>query len=147
MGWSFCSSWQLKRDIIQNRIRIQDWTDPKTGIRYLQTTLAYCVRGNNLWSVIESRKFNPNETEPFFSKKFLGLDLLKWGGKSDGWGYKDMDESSGPYQFNCPLKYLDMVPQTGLNEYALTWRKAVREYHAEQAAKRAKKKGIVKWVS
>lgn len=44
---------------------------------------------------------------------------------SRGWGYKTMDESMGPYYFNCPRKLLDMLDPP-VNELAATWRARVR---------------------
>lgn len=41
-------------------------------------------------------------------------------------GYKEMDETSGPYSFNCPAKILDLLSPTD-NEYASKWRAQCRE--------------------
>jgi len=30
--------------------------------------------------------------------------------KGLGWGYKDLEASSGPFFYSCPSKYLDFVP-------------------------------------
>ena len=38
-------------------------------------------------------------------------------------GWKDMDESCGPYETNCPERILKLLTPTD-NEYALGWRKA-----------------------
>ena len=40
--------------------------------------------------------------------------------------YKDMDESYGPCQCDCPKGILDLLSPTE-NEYALQWRKACYE--------------------
>jgi len=37
-------------------------------------------------------------------------------------GYKDMEESEGPYYYNCPERILRLLTPT-TNEYALKWRK------------------------
>jgi len=37
-------------------------------------------------------------------------------------GYKDMEESEGPYYYNCPERILKLLTPTS-NEYALRWRK------------------------
>ena len=36
-------------------------------------------------------------------------------------GYKDMEESEGPYYYNCPERILKLLTPT-TNEYALRWR-------------------------
>lgn len=39
----------------------------------------------------------------------------------NNFGYKDMDETMGPYMFNCPKTILDLLTPTD-NEYANKWR-------------------------
>lgn len=41
--------------------------------------------------------------------------------------YKDMDESMGPYKYDCPKGILDLLTPTE-NEYANEWRKACYEH-------------------
>lgn len=41
-------------------------------------------------------------------------------------GYKDMDETCGPYESECPKSILDMLSETD-NKYALEWRARCRE--------------------
>jgi hypothetical protein len=59
-------------------------------------------------------------------------------GFSDGttFGYKDMDESMGPNQCECPVRLLDLLTPT-TSDYANDWRKRCRE----RAAKRVPKPG------
>lgn len=87
-------------------------------------THKHCLRGNNLWAVQE-----------WSGNKFIALYLLRGKDGEYGWGYKDIDESQGPYYCNCPLGYLDLVDEP-INENSAEWRDAVRRYHAAQAAKR-----------
>lgn len=47
------------------------------------------------------------------------------------WGYKDMEESMGPYEYDCPLKILKDVPEPP-NEYAKEWRQKVEAYWQEK---------------
>lgn len=49
------------------------------------------------------------------------------------WGYKDMDESMGPYVHDCPLALLDKLGEPP-NEWAAKWRDKVRAYHARRKA-------------
>jgi hypothetical protein len=49
------------------------------------------------------------------------------------WGYKDMDESMGPYEYDCPLALLDKLGPPP-NEWAANWREKVRAFHARRAA-------------
>jgi hypothetical protein len=41
-----------------------------------------------------------------------------------------MEETSHPYQYSCPISYLDMAP-----EKCAEWREKVREYHAKHYRK------------
>lgn len=45
--------------------------------------------------------------------------------------YKDMDETCGPYKYDCPKGILDLLTPTE-NEYALEWRKACYENLAKK---------------
>jgi hypothetical protein len=60
--------------------------------------------------------------------RFIVLYLLV---KNNGaWGYKDIDESMGPVEVNCPLSFLDgLSPATG---FATKWRERVKKYHASR---------------
>jgi hypothetical protein len=59
---------------------------------------------------------------------------MEYAKQYEGWGYKDLDESMGPYYFSCPLKYLDMVP---IDRYGgnAEWRAGVVAYHERQREK------------
>lgn len=45
--------------------------------------------------------------------------------------YKDMDETMGPYKYDCPKGILDLLTPTE-NEYVNSWRAACREHHAKK---------------
>lgn len=117
MGWLFTRGLSRK-DLIKERV--QKYEDANM----VMTTLAYCVRGNCLWMVRESTSKNFGD-----SIKFIELDLLG-SNKSDGWGYKDMEEQMHPYYYSCPLAYLEMVPVA-----CEKWREGVRAYHEKQNRK------------
>jgi hypothetical protein len=111
MGWLY--GWDTRKQLVDHLIK-------GNGV----TTLKHCFKGNNLWAVQEGYK---SDGTPI---RFIGLYLLRGSnGSRDGWGYKDMDESAGPYYFNCPLSYLDMVACPG--GHATEWREGVRAYHAK----------------
>lgn len=53
-------------------------------------------------------------------------------------GYKDMDETMGPYSYDCPKAILEKLTPT-TNEYALKWREKCKEKLAKnEEAKRLK---------
>lgn len=121
MGWLFTHG-ATKKDIIKERtVAYEDG-----NVRL--TTLAHCIRGNCLWIVKEVLNKKVGSAE-----RFIELDLLEKSKGDDwnGWGYKDMDESMGPYYYSCPVAYLDMVPVV-TNQ---AWRDQVREHAAKKARK------------
>ncbi len=119
MGWSWCNS-ETKEQGIANLLK--SWvTDPEKGIT--MSVVAHSLRGATLWSVWERRDRDGTRLE-----RILVCHLTST--KGGGFGSKGMDESMGPCQYNCPLTYLDMVPDPG--GYATAWRAKVRAWHARQ---------------
>jgi hypothetical protein len=90
-------------------------------------TIAHSARSNRLWAVREYER----DGKPV---RYIALYLLR--GDRDGWGYKPMDETVGPCEKDCPLKFLDLASPDP-SGYAKQWREEVRAYHAAQRAKRA----------
>ncbi len=135
MGWLFRNGYSRKA-LIEERTKNWERTTPD-GMTVTTSRLAHCYRGGVfagvLWTVWE-RTFTKNEIEVQPAERWIACDLLRHQ-RDYGWGYKDMDESMGPYYYSCPLKYLNLVPieQFGGNE---EWRANVRRYHARQQAKR-----------
>lgn len=108
MGWLF--GWDTRKALVD---RLCDGNGVKT--------LKRCFKGNNMWTVQQL----PN------GHVFACLYLIKgpaYGNKNDrhGWGYKDVDETMGPYSWDFPASWLDLLsPCT--SEYSIEWRKRVRE--------------------
>lgn len=114
MGWLFCQT--SKAALVQDRCRSWD-NNGKHG-----ETITHSLRSNVLWTV---NIVTENGKE---IARYIGCDLLQ---KSDGqWGYKDMSELVHPYYYDCPLKFLAMVPVA-----CQLWRDKVKEFHAKQSRK------------
>lgn len=113
MGWTTSWHWQTRSAIVANRVKKESYEGRSWEC------LSHCLRGNVLWTVWEVTY----QDKP--CRRFIGCDLLKNYGKNEGWGYKDMDESVGPFYYTCPLKYLKMVPEVSCQE----WRDQVERYH------------------
>ena len=62
-------------------------------------------------------------TTPVFAAVFLTSTDAK---DYYNFAYKDMDESCGPYNYDCPKSILDLLSPTE-NEYANEWRRLCRE--------------------
>lgn len=119
MGWTFMNDPQIgKKELVAHLSSPTYWG---SGFRILKQSLV----GNNLWVAVE-RTYDDGTT-----KRFIALDLLKSGGRDCGWGYKDLQESMGPCEVNCPLVFFDLVPEPD-GEYGRAWREEVRAYHAKK---------------
>lgn len=70
----------------------------------------------------------PENEQRIFGVVFLTSTNIK---DYYNFAYKDMDESCGPYQCDCPKGILDMLSPTE-NEYALQWRKTCYENLAKK---------------
>lgn len=57
------------------------------------------------------------------------------------WGYKDMSEDMGPAYYDCPLVILKDVPCPD-DEWAIEWRKTVKEQHYKKNAQKAAIKAL-----
>jgi hypothetical protein len=108
MGWTF-NYYGGKKELVA---QLRDTSRFTAGTKLLQTR----VIGNRHWYLAETN-----------GKKWIGLDLMK-GGMGSGWGYKSMDESAGPYYFDCPVTYLDKA-DVAPGPHAAAWREKVRSAH------------------
>ena len=145
MGWTVPFDMPHRADLIADRVKTQEQKN-SDGTVTTWKSLAHCYRGGMrsgvLYIVWEVATVNPDEI--IKSHRFIEIDLLKYGKDNQcgsTWGYKDMTEECGPYNYSCPLSYLDMVPEPD-SEYARNWRKGVREYHDKRRAQRGLLKGI-----
>jgi hypothetical protein len=130
MGWLYTQG-QSKEELVRDCV--SGGAHP-TGFN----ALAHSLRGNQLWVVFE------NETSTVVEKgfRFIALYLLA-SEKGYGWGYKSMDESCGPYYFNCPLSYLDMVPEPPKTTSSdFDWRANVRKFHETNRMAAGRKKSL-----
>jgi len=129
MGWTFCRNWTRKTLI-----------DYLLSPEYNGNTfkvIAHTCTGNNLWVVFER---TPEKEKPY---RFIALYLMQNGGDGHGWGYKDMDESCGPYFYNCPLSYLELAtPTHEISEHGIEWRENVKRYWERKKNAAAMVKGM-----
>lgn len=117
MGWSFMydTSYDKKR-------LVKYLVSPERLGKHFRV-LKHAVVGNNLWTAIEVT--HPDKPV----SRFIGLDLLRSGGKDSGWGYKDLCESQGLFEADCPQSILDLVPEPPGSQASRGWRDEVRIYH------------------
>lgn len=115
MGWLFSNAWCSPKAV---RESLNQERGNLTIVAQKATTY-----GRHLWTLYETQT----------GERFINLDLMSRDGEY-GWGYKDMDESMGPYYYDCPLELLDQAGPTP-HETAQRWREKVRAMHARKARK------------
>lgn len=124
MGWTTSTQWQSKKDLIAYLTKDHFHCTPRASITSKCVTKT--LRGNTLWAVWDITNID-HHTSDFKQHRYIACYLLRSYGLR-GFGYKDMWEDEGPFYYDCPLKYLDMVPEVA-NE---SWREGVRHYHARK---------------
>jgi len=128
MGWLYPYG-ASRKDIINERCAPWKWSRGNVGAS--GKTLKKCLRGNVLWRVVEVYRKDTGHIERYIACDLLQTDL------QGNWGYKDIDESMGPYQTSCPLSYLK-----GTMVLNKKWRGWVREYHQHKREVRARRKAL-----
>ncbi|BCV23258.1 hypothetical protein [Gelria sp. Kuro-4] len=68
--------------------------------------------------------------------------LLNYTDDYYNFGFKSIDETMGPYQYNCPKRILELLTPTE-NKYAQEWRAKCWERLKEKAARPKLQKGMV----
>ena len=121
MGW-YGTNGATRESVIAELTKSEEWTRDD-GVTVTRKALAKSARGRALY-VVHEQALSTGKVD-----RFIGVYLL--GNMGDGYyGYKPMDESMGPCEVGCPLKFLDMVPDPG--GFATGWRERVRTHHVEK---------------
>src|SRR5687768_3325244 len=117
MGWYGAYDWTTRADVIRALTTGDEYSKDFSKL------VASASVGTNLWQVRELVKTG---------ERFIILHMIS-GDKRNGYGYKPVEESMGPYQYSCPLSYLDLAPPVkGADgqaaEWSAKWREGVRAY-------------------
>lgn len=128
MGWS------VMHDPWYNKPRLVEYLISERRLGKRHVVLKHAVIGNHLWTVVE------RSSDGELPYRFIGLDLLMAGHDGSGWGYKDLCESMGLCELDCPVSFFDLVPEPPASESAKGWRDEVRKFHALK--RRAKKAAV-----
>ena len=138
MGWTTCIGYDKER-LLKDRLRDKQSSKNEKGEYVEWKTIAHSLRGNNLWYVVEYTTYGEGYRNTI---RYIALDLIGYDRYSGSWGYKDISESMGPTEKNCPLKFFDMVPVPCDSNCAHEWREAVRKWHSMTNEQRKKLKEI-----
>ncbi len=134
MGWTTCREWQHLRNIVYHLTATS--TNPG-GTKFETLTKSY--RGapykGTLWTLGQNTK------EDGTVYKYIGCYLLRYYGKNEGFGYKDMDASMHPYQYNCPISYLleDLIYDKDGSKDFIPWVGGVLSKYKNKESKNYKK--------
>jgi hypothetical protein len=113
-------------------------------VEFLAHHCVNCSNEHGSWTLLKGkvikgvaymaiRRTLPESTgqEPYV---YAGVYKVQMYPKSDyNFGWKDMDESCGPFYYDCPGDILDMLTSTD-NENALAWRAECRKRNTASAA-------------
>jgi len=143
MGWTTSYSWQKLRNIISERT--QNSTN-QYGTKW--ELLAKCYRGapyaGVLWTVWKVTKAEGT------SLAYIGCDLIKYYGKNEGFGYKDMSADMHPFRYNCPISFIlnDAIlangPDVNTKTY-LEWVGGVLTHYKKNKESKNYKKALEKY--
>ena len=139
MGWTFHNDWtrdDLIADLTTTWTSSNGYLSNSTKTRHLKWVLNEESHGGNgvLWTVRE-RDWPDGADKETSADRWIGCDLLDC--YEGSWGVKNMEEIVGPYYYDCPLEFLDMVPieTYGGNK---EWREKVIHYHQHDISSRTK---------
>lgn len=127
MGWT--SQHTTIAAVVEETTRRRTWTNAD-GAVVERATLARCLRGFTLYYVTEDVWTARDGSET--RERWIGVTLVRR--TRDGVvTWKNMQESMHPFSYDCPLAYLDMVPDIA----SVAWRMETRSRAAKAAAARA----------
>jgi hypothetical protein len=109
--------YNTKQNMIDNLIQGSNLVNDKGDIVGRRKIIAHSLRGNNLWCVNEHTYTDGRPTISY-------IMLYRLSCYKGEWGYKPMDESMGPYYYDCPKKFLKMAGPP-MNEWSKDWREKV----------------------
>lgn len=120
MGWLF--GWETKESLVEHLLR-QDNSNVDV--------IDHSLRGSNLWMLCRMKNATSGYPEGY---KFITLCKLQFspgaGPWDRDWGYKDIDESMGPVEMDCPEKFLSQSDDT--SEFGTAWRARCRTWRRER---------------
>jgi len=123
MGWMCMEKPEDVKSYLTNEVLSWTKTDP---IKYTVLDSAI-VNFREYYAAVERLNTETNERMVFAA--IIMISYHRTGPYSASeMCYKDMDETSMPYLFKCPVRILNLLTETD-NENALKWRQACRDYH------------------
>lgn len=149
MGWTHCFDGIRKPNGEIDRRRECDkiftWVsrDERWNVRCGCRVLKSAMVGSVYYAAVE-RYNNYTGFRDVGAAVCLTCGRTRWDGTA--WGYKDMDETMGPYYYDCPVSILNLLSPTD-NQTANEWREECRRHAAKaRERRRAAKVGFHPFV-
>jgi hypothetical protein len=135
MGWLFYTTTRTRKDECDH---VLTHDGDKSRLCVIDSAMV----GSTYYAAVE-RTDKETGVSYIFGAVLLTKGRSLPGEAQDGhnFGYKDMDESSGPNESKCPLRILNKLSPldhpafNGRTEYAQAWRDRCRAYHGKQKPK------------
>lgn len=129
MGWLWMNKPKGMKvtDFIVNHSGALRWTDSPYDYKVLDTSI---VQLKTFYAAVEQVHRETGERRVWAAVFLLGYAPKDY----HNFGYKDMDESMGPCESECPERILDLLTPTEY-EHAKDWRARCRAYHAARKAR------------
>ena len=126
MGWTEYHASYYKNGKVDRKAELDamyNWEDENRKVEVLKSSMV----GSTYYAAVKSC----NKTNGY-ERVCAAVCLTSTNAKDYyNFAYKDMDETCGPYKYDCPKGILDMLTPTD-NEYALQWRQACRDNLAQK---------------
>ena len=121
MGWTSYYATHYKNGKIDRKAecdQLFNWEDENRKCEVLKSSMV----GSTYYAAVRSL----NKTNGY-ERVCAAICLTSTNAKDYyNFAYKDMDETCGPYKYDCPIGILNLLTPTE-NEYALEWRKKCYE--------------------
>lgn len=125
MGWTWYHATNYKRGNVDRKAEIDAlWNDNGGRTEVVKST----VKGSVYYGAIKSKE----DGKVFAVVYKTGTDSKDY----FNFGYKDMDETMGPCEAECPVSILDLLSPTD-HEWALEWRERCRKNAVKSKKKRS----------
>jgi hypothetical protein len=112
---------------------VEEVTETRENEHAIQVAEKKFFSGNDLW-VLFARTSKHASTDV---ERFIVLfKISRWG--EGNWAYKPIEESMGPFEYSCPISFLDAAQHPFPNGYPegySDWRAYVRAHHARRNQK------------
>lgn len=126
MGWTSYRATEYKANGTIDRKaecdKVFNWTSENKSVQVIKSAIV----GATYYAAVEIRE---SEKEPCVAAMVCLTNVNRK--EYYNFAYKDMSETMGPYENNCPKSILDLLTDTD-DEYALAWRKRCRDNLAKK---------------